>query len=135
MTLHGAYWFLGLQGCLDHLSKPSGVNNRQLCQHLAVDVDIGVFELADQLAVADPIDPRRRIDSGNPQTTEVPLLLTTIPVGITQGFHYLLIGHAEESGVGTPEPLRHLQYLLVPLPRHITALNSHEFPLRLLFAK
>ncbi len=119
---------------IHNLGKSGRIKDGQLSQHLAINLDISFFHFADELAVADAVDPSGCIDPRNPQTAEVAFLLTTIAIGVPQGFHHLLVRDAEETGMRSPEALRQLQNFITTFAGYITALNtSHEFPLHLGF--
>src|SRR5690242_11811242 len=71
-------------GQTGYLRKPFGVGYGDIGQHLAVDLDIGLLETEDELAVRQPVQARRGIDAGDPQAAEVALLDATVTEGVIE---------------------------------------------------
>src|ERR687894_653063 len=59
-----------------------GVADREIGQHLPVDLDPALFEAGDEPAVAQAVDPGRRVDPGDPERPELRLLLPPVAVGV-----------------------------------------------------
>src|SRR5690606_4833328 len=64
-------------------------------QHLAVEGDAGLEQAVHEAAVAQAVDAGRRIDAGDPQRTEVALLLLAADVGVLTRLDDHLIRDAE----------------------------------------
>lgn len=56
-----------------------------------------------------------RVDSGDPQTAEISLLLLSAEVSIVAGLHDSLLSHLKVSALGTPIALSELQNLFLLL--------------------
>ena len=63
-----------------------GIVHGEVGEHLAVDLDTGLGELAHQDTVAHTLHTSGSIDTLDPQAAEVALLVATITVGIGQTF-------------------------------------------------
>ena len=62
---------LGVLGDLDELGESRSVVHSQIGQHLAVEVDVGLLQTADELGVGHAVHAGSRVDTGNPQGTEI----------------------------------------------------------------
>ena len=74
----------GSLGLLRQHRERGGIGNRQLGQHLAVDVDAGNLQAVDQLGIAQAVDAGGRVDAGDPQAAEVALFQLATDVGVAQ---------------------------------------------------
>ena len=92
-------------GFFDDRRKCFRVKNRNLRKHLPIDLNIGFFQETCKLAIAQTLLASRSINAGNPETTEIALLLAAIAVGITKSFHYLLVSSAEQLRVRSAKAL------------------------------
>ena len=63
-----------------------GIVHGEVGEHLAVDLDTSLGELAHQDTVAHALQTSGSIDTLDPQAAEVALLVATITVGIVQTF-------------------------------------------------
>ena len=61
-----------------------GIIHGQVGEHLAVDLDTSLGEFAHQDTVTHALQASGSIDTLNPQTAEIALLVTTVAVGIGQ---------------------------------------------------
>jgi hypothetical protein len=68
-----------LPGQLDELGKRVRIVNGDLCEHLPIDFALSALQTGNQFAVAHPAHASRRIHSNDPQASELPLALTSIP--------------------------------------------------------
>src|SRR5688572_24684607 len=93
-------------------------------QHLAVEGDAGLQQAVHETAVAHAIDAGSRIDAGDPQRTEIALLLLATDVGVLQGLRDRLLGDAENLATGVVVALGLLQDLLVTAARLHATLDS-----------
>ena len=67
------------------LRERLGLANRQVREHLAVDVGTGELQAVDELAVGDTVGPGCRVYADVPETPHVALLLASVSVGILKG--------------------------------------------------
>ena len=65
-----------------------------------------------------------RADAGDPELTEVSLLLLAPDVGIAAGLHHLLLSHLIVTGLVAPVTLRQAKHLVSVLAGHHCAFNS-----------
>ena len=65
-------------GFRHHRSECSRVADGQVSQHLAIDLDIGLFDAVHQTTVGCAVQTGSRIDARNPQFTQITLADTTI---------------------------------------------------------
>src|SRR5688572_3416195 len=96
-------------------------------QHLAVEGDAGLQQAVHETAVAHAVDAGSRIDAGDPQRTEIALLLLATDVGVLQCLRDRLLGDAEDLATGVVVALGLLQDFLVTATRRNTTLNSCHF--------
>src|SRR5688572_8709078 len=95
-------------------------------QHLAVEGDAGLQQAVHETAVAHAVDAGSRIDAGDPQRTEIALLLLATDVGVLQGLRDRLLGDAEDLATGVVVALGLLQDFLVSTAgRHTTFDSCH----------
>ena len=72
-------------GCLHHYLEGIRVHNSQVGQHLAVHLDPSLVQPADQLAVGRAVLASGGVDAGDPEGSEVALLLSTVAIGVLAG--------------------------------------------------
>lgn len=58
---------------LNELGERRRIVDSQISQNLAIQVDAGLLQTADELGIGHAVDAGRRIDTGNPQGTEITL--------------------------------------------------------------
>src|SRR5690606_23792771 len=104
--------------------KARGVVHGDVGQHLAVEGDAGLHQAIHEAAVADAVGARRRVDAGDPQRTEIALLLLAADVGVLQRLRDRLLGDAEDLATGVVVALGLLQDLLVTTARLHATLDS-----------
>ena len=97
---------------LSQCSECSLVVYSQVSQHLAVQVDTSLLQTVHETAVVDIAGLASCRDAGDPQTTEVTLLVLTADVSVLQALHYSLVGYTVVGRLGTPVTLSTLQDLL-----------------------
>src|SRR5579863_8713513 len=87
--------------------------DRQIRQHLAVDLDAGLAQPRDEAAVVEAERPYRGVEALNPQRAEGPLLSLAVAKGILIGLLHCLLGDAD--GVLAPAviALSGLEHFLV----------------------
>ena len=93
--------------------KTHRVVHGDVCQHLAVQGDASLQHAVHETAVAQAIDAGSRIDAGDPQRTEVALLLLTTDVCVLTSLDDVLLGDAEDLATGVVVALRAAENLLV----------------------
>src|SRR5689334_11933614 len=74
------------------------VRDSQLRQNFAVQFHAGLLQPADELAVAEPVQPGGSADTDNPQRAELPLLEPAPSVGELQSALHRLFGGAVQLG-------------------------------------
>src|SRR3546814_283173 len=94
--------------------------------HLAVEGYACLHQAVHEAAVADAVGAGRRVDAGDPQRTEIALLLLAADVGVLQRLRDRLLGDAEDLATGVVIALGLLENLLVPTAgRHTTFDSCH----------
>ncbi len=78
-------------------------------KYFPVEFDIGFFQPVHELAVSQPVGPDGGIDAGNPQSSEISLAGSPVPIGITQGFFHRLPRLAEYAAADAPESFGHTE--------------------------
>src|SRR3954454_23628955 len=118
-----------LPGEFHESAKAIGVVDRDVGEHLAVHVDLGLLEAVDQLRVAHALLSGGGVDPGDPQPPEVPLAIAPVTVRIGIRAHDLLLREpvarvlAAEVALGAPEDL-----LLAPLAGDGIGGAGHQRP-------
>jgi len=69
-----------------------------LGEDLAVHLDAGFLEALDEPVVGQPVQTRSRVDTGDPQASEVTLPGAPVAVGVDEGVGDLLLGLAVQPG-------------------------------------
>src|SRR3546814_2434457 len=104
--------------------KAGRVVHGDVRQHLAVEGDAGLHQAVHEAAVADAVGAGRRVDAGDPQRTEIALLLLAADVGVLQRLRDRLLGDAEDLATGVVIALGLLENLLVRSEEHTSELQS-----------
>src|SRR5690606_25923056 len=104
--------------------KPGRVVHGDVRQHLAVQGDAGLQQAVDEAAVAQAVGAGSRVDAGDPQRTEVALLLLAADVGVLLRLDDRLLGDAEDLAAGVVVTLGLAQDLLVTAARLHATLDS-----------
>ncbi len=99
-----------------HLGEPLGVEDRQVGQDLAVQVDLGLFQPADEFAVGHAQGPQRGVDADDPQGAELPFPDFAVPVGEGKGPFHGLPGGPVEPAPAAAESLGHPQKFFAARP-------------------
>src|SRR5690606_27098878 len=107
--------------------KAGRVMHGDVRQHLAVEGDAGLHQAVHEAAVADAVCARRRVDAGDPQRTEIALLLLAADLGVLQRLGDRLLGDAEDLAAGVVVALGLLEDLLVTTARLHATLDSCHF--------
>src|SRR5690606_11059035 len=114
-------------GLLCQRGKAGGIVHRDISQHLAVQGDTGLQQAVDEAAVADTVGAGSRVDAGDPQRTEVALLLLAADVGVLARLDDRLLGDAIDLAAGVVIALRLVEDLLVTAARLDATLDSCHF--------
>jgi hypothetical protein len=96
-------------------SKSFRLTNSQISQHLAIEVNLSLFQTMDQPAVGCAVHASGSIDPGNPQLTKVSFAIPAIAISIPLAFQVLLVRTAVQLALGPVVTFIELQDLLVPL--------------------
>src|SRR4029079_8895878 len=72
------------------------VEDRQLGERFAVELDLGFVEAADELAVADAAFASGRVDADDPQLAELALAAASVAEGERLGPHQVFFDRAEQ---------------------------------------
>ena len=107
------------QGC-----ERCGIGDGQLGEHLAVDVHAGDLQAVHHLGIGQAVQAGRRVDAGDPQATEVALLLLAADICITQGTANLCAGGTLLLALRAKVTLGELHYLTLFLLCVHRTLNS-----------
>src|SRR6188474_2048180 len=106
------------------------VVDRDVGEHLSVELDVRLAHAKEELVVGEPLFPRGRVDADDPKPAEHALLVLPVTVGVDVGLHDLLL----RLPVGDPrlpaEPLRLGEELAALLARVDGSLDArHGSPL------
>ena len=111
---------LGLQRVLDLFDqcvKGSLVANRQIAQYLAVELDVGGFEALDEAAVADAGVAASGVQTNDPETAEIALLLPASGIRVLPRVLNGFLRVAKELGLIAEVAFGVLQDFLATLTR------------------
>src|SRR5450759_3022021 len=114
----------GAAGNLDDPTKRAVVADGDVGQDLAVDLDLGRPEAADELAVGHPVDPGRRVDPDDPELAEVTLPDLAVAGGIGERMEQRFVGRLDQPRAGPLAALGRVQEALVALVRGDAALDA-----------
>ena len=113
--------------CVAQLCEVCSVVDRDLGEHLAVDVDAALLQTIDQLAVAHAVLSCCSVDSGNPQSSVLSLLHLSSNICGSERSHNCRISCSEVLALLAVETLSLLQYLLMSLMSVYTLLYSCQY--------
>ena len=86
--------------------EASRIIHGDVSQNLAVQLAAGLLQTVHETAVRNVIQMACRIDTGDPQTTEISLFLTAADIGISHGVHDSSLCTLVLFGTSTIEALR-----------------------------
>jgi hypothetical protein len=112
---------LGLHG---QSGKSRLVEDRQIGQHLAVDLDLRLSQAIHESAVFHAGFPGCRVDTGNPEAAELTLALPTVTIGVLSSLHDRLFGDAIDVFAAAAVTLGQGDDLLVARVRGYTTFDS-----------
>src|SRR5690606_35082657 len=95
-------------------------------QVLAVDLDAGLVQAVDQLAVGEPVLARGGVDARDPQAAEIALALLAVAIGVDPGALDRLASDLEQTVARAGVALRLLQDPVVPAPLRDASLHSRH---------
>src|SRR6266404_9075875 len=107
---------LGFSG-LGELRELQRIGDRQLRQHLAIEVDAGLLERRHELRVREPHLATRRVDPHDPERPRLALLLLAAAVGEGARAQHRFGGGLVELATSAEVALRLLEDLLAPSAR------------------
>src|SRR4029077_2203105 len=100
-----------LPGELHESAEGVAGGDRDLGEHLAVDLDPGLVEAVDQLRVAHALEPRGGVDAGDPEAPELALAVAAVAVCVHPRALHLLFGEAVGGMLAAVVALRFLEHL------------------------
>src|SRR5919198_2836917 len=83
-----------LPGSLGKSAKRLRIVDRDIGEHLAVDLHAGLVQAVDQLRVAHALATRGRVDADDPQAPEVALSAAPVAIGVATRANHLLVGES-----------------------------------------
>src|ERR1019366_7355887 len=95
------------------LRKRRLIEHRDVRQHLAVNLNVRLLQAIHEHTVGKTLFTRCRIDTRNPQSAELALLLATITIGILTCFHHRLFGDTVDVFATPAIPLSQVKDLLM----------------------
>src|SRR5690606_2099609 len=90
---------------IGQLAKSGAIMRRQVCQHLAIHLNVRPLQPVDKAAVVQAGLTCGRVDADNPQAAEIALAVAPVAVRIEQGFEHCLVRPAEEATARAKLPL------------------------------
>src|SRR5262249_8993549 len=111
-------------GLLGHGLEPGRIAHRQVGEHLAVELDLGLLAAGDELAVREPLLPGRRVDADDPERAHRALANLAITVGVDERAVDLLLGAAVAGVLEAPVALGLLEDLAALLARVDRSLDA-----------
>ncbi len=85
-----------------------------------------LLQTVDELAVRKVVHPRRRVDSGNPELTKIPLALPPVAIGIHERFIDRIGCGAKQFAAAAAKSFGQLQYFLTTSSRFESSFYSHN---------
>src|SRR5690625_1730002 len=111
---------------LDYGTETGLVINCHISKHLAVQLDIGLVQTSDELAVVNTLLTACRIDTGNPQRAKYALACAQVTIRILAGLHDGLLGYAIDTTATATKALGFLENSLVAQTRIGTTFYSRH---------
>src|SRR5260370_11253617 len=97
----------------DQFAEGLRIANRQVREHLPIDVDAGQLEAMHELVVGHALAAGGRVDPGDPELAHIALACPPITVGVLERVEHRLVRRPEERPVRHPEALGEAEDLLV----------------------
>lgn len=111
----------------DEICESLFICDSELGKHLSVEIDAGLLETVDELAVINAVLFAGCRDSGDPESTEVSLFHLSAGESVVTALHHLLFRHFKMSVFIAPITLRELQDLLSSFSRCESRFDSCHF--------
>lgn len=86
----------GLADFRNDLIKGTRIVNRDFGEHLTIELNIGLLQSTDELAVADPMLSHSGADPGDPQLAKVAPASTAVAEGVDTGSNQGFLGGSQE---------------------------------------
>src|SRR5690554_1041977 len=116
----------GRFGFLNHSSESLLLVHGQISQNLTIDFHIRFLQACNQTAVRQTVCTGAGVDTGNPQSAEGALAITTVAIGILTSLDDRLFGNAEYTAASTVVTFSLFENLLVTTTcDHATLNTSH----------
>src|ERR1700687_845210 len=116
-------------GDRDQLAEGLCVTNRQVGEHLAVDVDARQLQPVHELVVGHALAARGSVDPGDPELAHVPRAGRTVAIGVLERVEHGLVRRPEQRPVRHTEALGQVEDLLVTLARRNASLYEGHLSL------
>src|SRR5438105_5446097 len=108
-------------GLFDDAAERRLVEDREISEDLAIDVDRRLLQSRHELAVRDSRVARAGVDARDPEGAELALLVAAVAVGVLPRLHHRLLGDAIDVLAPAAEPLGLVEDLLVARARRDSA--------------
>src|SRR5438132_1011828 len=108
-------------GLLDDAAERRLVEDREIGEDLAIDVDRRLLQARHELAVRDSRVARPGVDARDPEGAELALLVAAVAVGVLPRLHHRLLGDAIDVLAPAAEPLGLVEDFLVARARRDSA--------------
>ena len=116
----------GRFGLLNNSGKCLLLVHGQIGQNLTIDFYVSLFQTSDQTAVRQTVGAGTSIDTGNPQSAESALTVTTVTVSVLTGFDNRLLGYTEYPATSAVVTFGLIENLFVTTAcDHTTFYTSH----------
>src|SRR5512136_941138 len=104
-----------------------GISNGCVCQHLAVDFDVGLFQAMHELGVGDSTGSGGGIDAQYPDAAHVTLALSSVTIRVAQGLEHGFMCAAIEAVLTGAVPFGQPQYLVMAASGDYSTLGSRHW--------
>ena len=84
----------GLLGDVCQRGERRCIVDSHIGEHLAVELDAGLLQTVHETGVRNAVDAGSRVDAGDPQTTDLALLVAAVALHALHRLHDLLLGVA-----------------------------------------
>ena len=102
---------------IDDSLKRLGVVHGEVSENLAVETDVLLRELTQELGISDTVLTGGGVDSLDPKGTEITLLGLAVTVGVSQTFLVSVLGYGPDISSGEEISAGSLKNLLAASPR------------------
>src|SRR6476659_5981584 len=98
-------------GCLGERSERLRVGDREVREHLAVELDLGLAQSVHELVVGEPVLAGAGVDADDPEPAEVALARAAVAIGVGERLQHLLLRLAVGVLLDAAIALRGLEHL------------------------